>query len=185
MLKEYLDAFSQSQKEIKGVNPSMCTQHIYIKEGCKPLCQSQKRMNLTFKDIVKEEMEKLLDVGSIYPITYGECVSPLILFPKKMEGGGSVSITNTKTKPQKRTISLYLLLTKYQMVWKERSSSLSWMDSVVTIKSRSSQRTRINPPSPLPRVPLLIGSFLLVYFSKGVPEHLCRASPRLSRNLYG
>ena len=36
LLKNHLDAFSWSYKEMKGVHPSICTHHIYIKEDCKP-----------------------------------------------------------------------------------------------------------------------------------------------------
>ena len=40
-------------------------------------------MNPTLKDIVKEELQKLLDAGFIYPIFDNEWVSPLVLVPKK------------------------------------------------------------------------------------------------------
>eukprot|EP00253_Pinus_taeda_P017300 PITA_17300 len=40
-------------------------------------------MNLALKDIVKEELQKLLDVWFIYPISNNELVSPLVLVPKK------------------------------------------------------------------------------------------------------
>jgi len=40
-------------------------------------------MNPTLKDIVKEELQKLLDVGFIYPISDSERVSPIVLVPKK------------------------------------------------------------------------------------------------------
>ena len=40
-------------------------------------------MNPTLKDIVKEELQKLLDVGFIYPISDSEWVSPLVLVPNK------------------------------------------------------------------------------------------------------
>ena len=39
-------------------------------------------MNLALKDIVKEELQKLLDAGFIYPISNSEWVSPLVLVPK-------------------------------------------------------------------------------------------------------
>ena len=81
MLKEHLDAFTWSYKEIKGVHRSVCTHHIYIKEGCKPVRQPQRRMNPTLKDIVKEELQKILDAGFIYPISDSDWVSPLVLFP--------------------------------------------------------------------------------------------------------
>ena len=40
-------------------------------------------MNPALKKIVKEELQKMLDVGFIYPISSSEWVSPLVLVPKK------------------------------------------------------------------------------------------------------
>jgi len=40
-------------------------------------------MNLDLKDIMKQLLQKLLDAGFIYPISYSEWVSPLVLVPKK------------------------------------------------------------------------------------------------------
>jgi len=40
-------------------------------------------MNPILKDIVKEEFQKMLDAGFIYPISESEWVSPLVLVPKK------------------------------------------------------------------------------------------------------
>eukprot|EP00253_Pinus_taeda_P034267 PITA_34267 len=40
-------------------------------------------MNPALKDIVKEELQKLLDAGFIYPISDSEWVFPLVLVPKK------------------------------------------------------------------------------------------------------
>jgi len=40
-------------------------------------------MNLALKDIVKEEVQKLLDAAFIYPISDSEWVSPLVLVPNK------------------------------------------------------------------------------------------------------
>lgn len=83
MLKEHLDAFAWSYQEMNGVYPSVCTHHVYIKEGCKPVRKPQRRMNPALKDIVKEELQELLDVGFTYPILDSEWVSPLALVPKK------------------------------------------------------------------------------------------------------
>ena len=83
LLSHHLDAFVWSYKEMKGVHPSVYTHHIYIKEDYKPVRQPQRRMNLALKDIVKEELQKLLDAGFIYPISDSEWVSPLVLVPKK------------------------------------------------------------------------------------------------------
>ena len=68
---------------MKGVHPLVYTHHIYIMEDCKPVRQPQMRMNLALKDIVKEELQKLLDARFIYPISDSEWLSPLVLVPKK------------------------------------------------------------------------------------------------------
>eukprot|EP00253_Pinus_taeda_P030192 PITA_30192 len=83
LLNHHLDAFAWSYKEMKVVHPSICTHHIYIKEDFQPVQQPQRRMNPALKDIVKEELQKLLDAGFIYPIFDSEWVSPLVLVPKK------------------------------------------------------------------------------------------------------
>ena len=40
-------------------------------------------MNPILKEIVKEELQKLLKVGFIYPISDSQWVSPLVVVPKK------------------------------------------------------------------------------------------------------
>ena len=82
MLREHLDAFAQCYNQIKQFHPSLCTHHIYIKEGCKLVHQSQRRMNPTLKEIVKEELQKLLDAGFIYPMLDSELVFTLVLVPR-------------------------------------------------------------------------------------------------------
>jgi hypothetical protein len=42
--------------------------HIYTQENAKPIRQPQWRMNPALKDIVKDELQKLLNVNFIYPI---------------------------------------------------------------------------------------------------------------------
>jgi len=81
MLKQNIEAFTWSYKEMKGVHPSVCIHHIYIKQGCKLVWQ--RRMNPALKDIVKEELQKLLDARFIYPISNSEWISSLVLVPKK------------------------------------------------------------------------------------------------------
>ena len=40
-------------------------------------------MNPSLRDIVKEELQKLLNVNFIYPISHSRWVSPLVVVPKK------------------------------------------------------------------------------------------------------
>jgi len=45
--------------------------------------QPQRWMKPALKNIVKEELQKLLDVGFIYPILDSQWVSLLVIVPKK------------------------------------------------------------------------------------------------------
>nr|GEZ11260.1 reverse transcriptase domain-containing protein [Tanacetum cinerariifolium] len=47
--------------------------------------QSQRRVNLKIHDVIKKEVEKLLDAGLIYPISDSSWVSPVHCVPKKGE----------------------------------------------------------------------------------------------------
>ena len=40
-------------------------------------------MNLNLREIVKEELQKLLNVNFIYPISDNQRVSPLVIVPKR------------------------------------------------------------------------------------------------------
>jgi hypothetical protein len=55
---------------------------MYIEEDYRRVRQPQRRMNLSFREIEKEELHKLHDVNSIYPISDNKHVSPLVIVPK-------------------------------------------------------------------------------------------------------
>jgi hypothetical protein len=69
---------------MKGIHPDTCIHQIYTQGEVTPVRQPQRRMNPTLKDIVKEEIQKLLNVGFIYPISDSKWVSPLVVVPKKV-----------------------------------------------------------------------------------------------------
>ena len=68
---------------MQGIHPNTCIHHIYTDDKLKPVIQPQRRMNPMMKEIVKEELQKLLNVGFIYPISDSQWVSPLVVVPKK------------------------------------------------------------------------------------------------------
>jgi hypothetical protein len=53
---------------MKGIDPQLYTHHIYIEKDSQPIRQPQRRLNPHLRDIVKEEIQKLLDIDFIYPI---------------------------------------------------------------------------------------------------------------------
>ena len=68
-----------------GIHPKTCTHHIYTDDDIIPIRQPQQRMNPMLREIVKEELQKILKVGFIYPISDSQWVSPLVFVPKKNE----------------------------------------------------------------------------------------------------
>ena len=49
--------------------------HIYIQENAKPVRQPQRRMNPNLREIVKEELQELLNGNLIYQISDSQWVS--------------------------------------------------------------------------------------------------------------
>ncbi|XP_022865447.1 uncharacterized protein LOC111385297 [Olea europaea var. sylvestris] len=53
--------------DIKGISPLICSHRIHLEEGATPKRDPQHRLNPTMKEVVKNEVLKLLDAGIIYP----------------------------------------------------------------------------------------------------------------------
>ena len=68
---------------MKGIDPQLCMHHIYTEKDAKTILKPQHRLNPHLKYIVKEGLQKLLDVNFIYPISDSKWVSPLVVVPKK------------------------------------------------------------------------------------------------------
>lgn len=68
---------------MKGIDLTICIHRIYIKEDCRPIRQPQRRINPTLREIIKEELHKLLNDVFIYPISDSQWVLPLVIVPKK------------------------------------------------------------------------------------------------------
>lgn len=63
--KAQKQAFVWDYHDMKGLNPTLCTHRIHIREDCKPIKQPQRRINPSLREIVKEELQKLLNAGFI------------------------------------------------------------------------------------------------------------------------
>nr|GFC85741.1 reverse transcriptase domain-containing protein [Tanacetum cinerariifolium] len=55
--------------DIKGIDPEFCSHKILLEEDYSPKVQSQRKVNPKIHDVIKKEVEKLLDAGLIYPIS--------------------------------------------------------------------------------------------------------------------
>nr|GEZ59990.1 retrovirus-related Pol polyprotein from transposon 17.6 [Tanacetum cinerariifolium] len=77
VLKSHKRAIAWKLSDIQGINPEFYTHKILMEEDYKPAVQHQRRVNPKIYDVIKKEVEKLLDAGLIYPISDSPWVSPL------------------------------------------------------------------------------------------------------------
>ncbi|GKA37089.1 hypothetical protein Tco_0723654 [Tanacetum coccineum] len=95
VLKSRKRAIAWKLFDIKGINPKFCSHKILMEEDYEPAVQHQRRVNPRIHDVIKKEVEKLLDAGLIYQISDSPWVSPVQCVPKK---GGMIVVTNDKNE---------------------------------------------------------------------------------------
>nr|GFA83283.1 reverse transcriptase domain-containing protein [Tanacetum cinerariifolium] len=83
VLKSHKRAIAWKLSDIQRINPEFCTHKILMEEDYKPAVQHQRRVNPKIHDVIKKEVEKLLDAGLIYPISDSPWVSLVHCVPKK------------------------------------------------------------------------------------------------------
>nr|GFB19240.1 reverse transcriptase domain-containing protein [Tanacetum cinerariifolium] len=83
VLRSQMRAIAWKLSDIQGIKPEFCTHKILIEEDYKQAVQHQRRVNPRIHDVIKKEVEKLLDAGLIYPIPDSPWVSPVHCVPKK------------------------------------------------------------------------------------------------------
>ncbi|GJR23712.1 hypothetical protein Tco_0972239 [Tanacetum coccineum] len=95
VLKSRKRAIAWKLSDIKGINLEFCSHKILMEEDDEPAVQHQKRVNPKIHDVIKKEVEKILDAGLIYPISDSPWVSPVHYVPKK---GGMTVVTNDENE---------------------------------------------------------------------------------------
>nr|GEX72353.1 reverse transcriptase domain-containing protein [Tanacetum cinerariifolium] len=95
VLKSHKRTIAWKLSDIQGINPEFCTHKILMEEDYKPAVQHQRRVNPKIYDVIKKELEKLLDAGLIYPISDSPWVSPVHCVPKK---GGFTVVENEENE---------------------------------------------------------------------------------------
>nr|GEV92953.1 reverse transcriptase domain-containing protein [Tanacetum cinerariifolium] len=91
VLKSHKRAIAWKLSDIKGVDQEFFTYKILMEEDYEPTVQHQRRVNPKIHDVIKKEVEKLLDIRLIYPISNSPWVSPMHCVPKK---GGTTIVKN-------------------------------------------------------------------------------------------
>jgi len=80
---EHKKAIGWTIVDIKRISPSVVMHQIHLEENAKTSTEPQRHLNPILKEVVRDEVMKLLDVGIIYPISNSQWVSPVEVMPKK------------------------------------------------------------------------------------------------------
>ncbi|KAK1678400.1 hypothetical protein QYE76_039248, partial [Lolium multiflorum] len=114
ILKKHRGAIGYTLDDLKGISPSICQHAINMEDDAKPVVEHQRRLIPKMKDVVRNEVLKLLEAGIIYPIADSRWVSPVHCVPKK---GGITVVPNDNDEliPQ-RVVVGYRMCIDYRKV---------------------------------------------------------------------
>jgi hypothetical protein len=91
ILRKHRGAMGYTLDDLKGISPTICQHAINMEPDAKPVVEHQCRLIPKMKEVVRNEVLKLLDAGIIYPTADSKWVSPVHCVPKK---GGIAVVPN-------------------------------------------------------------------------------------------
>lgn len=81
VFQKYPKLFATEYCQLRGTKSIV--HHIDLKEGAKLVVQKLRRMTTIQRDVLKQEVMKLLEADFIYPVYDSEWVSPVVIIAKK------------------------------------------------------------------------------------------------------
>jgi hypothetical protein len=114
ILRKHRGAMGYTLDDLKGICPTLCQHAINMEKDAKLVVEHQCRLIPKMKDVVRNEVLKLLGAGIIYPIADSRWVSPVHCIPKK---GGMTVVPNENNEliPQ-RVVVGYRMCIDYRKV---------------------------------------------------------------------
>nr|GEY30931.1 hypothetical protein [Tanacetum cinerariifolium] len=112
VLKSHKRAIAWKLSDIQGIHPEFCTYKILMEEDYKMAVQHQRRVNPKIHDVIKKEVEKLLDAGLIYPISDSPWVSPYAF----LEGNNMLPVIIAKELGDEEKSALIKVLKSHKRV---------------------------------------------------------------------
>nr|GFA96827.1 reverse transcriptase domain-containing protein [Tanacetum cinerariifolium] len=138
VLKTRKKAIAWKLTDIKGIDPEFSSHKILLEEDYSLKVQSQRRVNPKIYDVIKKELEKLLDAGLIYPISDSPWVSPIHFVPKK--GGMTVIKNNENELVPTRLVTGWRVCIDYRKLNEDTRKNhfpLPFMDQIMPPKRNS------------------------------------------------
>ncbi|KAK1697274.1 hypothetical protein QYE76_013971 [Lolium multiflorum] len=107
ILKKHRGAIGYTLDDLKGISPSICQHAINMEDDAKPVVEHQRRLIPKMKEVVRNEVLRLLEAGIIYPIADSRWVSPVHCVPKK---GGMTVVPNDNDEliPQRVVVGRFI-----------------------------------------------------------------------------
>ncbi|KAK1679973.1 hypothetical protein QYE76_040821, partial [Lolium multiflorum] len=121
-----------------GISPSICQHAINMDDDAKPVVEHQRRLIPKMKEVVRNEVLKLLEAGIIYPIADSRWVSPVHCVPKK---GGMTVVPNDNDEliPQRVVVGYRMCIDfrKVNKVTKKDHYPLPFIDQMLERLSKN------------------------------------------------
>jgi hypothetical protein len=83
LLKEYADCFAWDYTEMPGLDNNIVKHRLPLKNGFRPFQQRARELKAEVLVEVKNEVEKMLEVGFVRPCRYAEWISSVVPVQKK------------------------------------------------------------------------------------------------------
>jgi hypothetical protein len=132
VLRKHRGAMGYTLDDLKGISPTICQHAINMEEDAKPVVEHQRRLIPKMKEVVRNEVLKLLDTGIIYPIADSRWVSPVHCVPKK---GGITVVPNENNEliPQRVVVGYRMCINfrKVNKVTKKDHYPLPFIDRML------------------------------------------------------
>jgi hypothetical protein len=108
-LRKHRGAMGYTLDDLKGISPTICQHAINMEPDAKLVVEHQCVLIPKMKEVVRNEVLKLLDAGIIYPIADSRWVSPMHCVPKK---GGIIVVPNENNEliPQRVVVGYRMLI---------------------------------------------------------------------------
>ncbi|KAK1607284.1 hypothetical protein QYE76_030957 [Lolium multiflorum] len=138
ILKKHRGAIGYTLDDLKGISPSICQHAINMEDDAKPVVEHQRRLIPKMKEVVRNEVLKLLEAGIIYPIADSRWVSHVHCVPKK---GGMTVVPNDNDEliPQRVVVGYRMCIDfrKVNKVTKKDHYPLPFIDQMLERLSKN------------------------------------------------
>ena len=82
-LKQHHDCFAWSHKDMTGINPDIAVHRLQVDPDHPPVKQKRRKIAPERNKAVNEEVQKLLDIGSVREVHYPDWLANVVVVRKK------------------------------------------------------------------------------------------------------